>query len=63
MEGDAVNWTPHFDYHDESRWPPHEHPLYSLFHGARLHFNNDEFNYKNALKYAEMVRDAGKEKV
>lgn len=49
-----LDWTPHFDFGDESRWPPREHPLYGLFHDARLGLG--DWPYKNALEYAELVR-------
>lgn len=49
-----MDWKPHFDFHDESRWPPREHPLYSMFHDARLGMS--PWNYQKALEYAELVR-------
>lgn len=45
------SWTPHSDYHDEARWPPRDHPLFGMFHDARLGMG--EWNYKNALKFAD----------
>lgn len=50
-----MDWKPHLDYDDESRWPPREHPLCSMFHDARLGLC--EWNYLKALEYAQMVRD------
>ena len=50
-----ADWEPHFDYKDESRWPPKDHPLYSAFHDARLGFGNGEWNYRKALEYGQLV--------
>jgi hypothetical protein len=49
-----VNWTPHHDYHDETRWPPRDHPLYGMFHHARLGF--EDWQYRKALEYAALAQ-------
>lgn len=53
-----MDWTPNEDFHNESLWPPREHPLYSLFHDARLGLCNGKWNYQKAIEYAELVRSA-----
>lgn len=49
-----TTWTPHKDFHDSNRWPPQTHPLYSMFHDARLGIQ--PWNYLKALEYGELVR-------
>jgi hypothetical protein len=37
----AGAWLPHFDFHDEKRWPPQGHPLYSMFHAYPVNAHSD----------------------
>lgn len=46
-------WTPHFDYGEAHRatWPPQGHPLYSLFHEARLERPWQRTRYETIVRY------------
>lgn len=57
-EDQIKSWVPNTEYDKEDSWPPIGHPLYGLFHEARLKFegNWQQERYENLLKYIEQLK-------